>query len=1264
MHARSWSGPTLVLLALCVAPRCAGAAGPLFVKEAQLFGHVDPNGQPGHNQGAAVAVDGDTAVLGAPSLDGTALGTAYVFVRTGSTWTQQQRLAAANTTQPACFGCAVALSGDTLVVGDPYAETAAGMLAGRVYVFVRSGSTWSLQQEITATNSVGFRYFGWSVSISGDILAIGAPGSGTGAAPGSTYVYVRTGTSWTLQQELTAGAAADLFGYSVSLDGDTVMTGAPDSFGGGNGAAYAFVRNGTTWAMEQRLDGPFLTRFGTSVALAADTAVVTAPFEDTAAGNDAGAAHVFARSSGFWTEQQVLTPSDAAAGDVFGTDVSMSVDTIVVGADVRSRAYAFVRSGTDWTQQELLPSDAPQPSFGWAVSVSGDTAFVGVPNGTPDASYAFVRTGATWAEQQKVRSTDTTNGDVLFGRSASIDGDTLAVGVTTYDGETNAARVFVRAGITWTEQQELTASDPEPNSDFGLAVALSGDTLVVGAPGEDGPAGLESGAAYVFVRTGTTWTEQQKLTASDASAYLGLGFSVGIDGDTVVLGTLSAHPTGPGGPGSAYVFVRSGTTWSEEQKLTASDGSTDDYFGQSVSIVGDTVVVAARGADLPAMANAGAAYVFVRQGTTWSEQQKLTASDAGIDHFLGSAVSISGDTTLVGRTLADGLTDAVYVFVRSGTAWSQQQKLTSNDTPSAEFGSAISVSGDTALIGAPYAPGAATEYLGAAYVFLRSGTAWSQGQMLQADLATADGYDRFGAAVSMSGDTLLVGVPQDDIPYNVDTGSAYTFRQLQADLSITKTDGQAAAVPGGPVTYTITVSNAGPLAVPGASVLDTPPAALSGASWTCSASAGSSCTAGGTGGISDMSSLLVGGTATYTLTASIDPAATGTLANTATVAIPPGGTDPDAGNDSATDTDTLTPVADLAVTKTDGQTAAVPGQAVSYTITATNAGPSVAAGALVADAIPATLQGATWTCSASPGSSCAASGSGGISDTVTALVGASLTYTLTGTVDPAATLILVNTASVAPAAGASDPAMANNAATDVDALPVGFPTDGELANGYDRRHDLAALPGPVADEDVFRIYQQPHASFEVLVDGVSGDLGVGSGPLLERLASDASTVLQASSPAGAGGSRSLCWMNALDHAVAEEFVRVRSAGCTTDCDANDVYRLRARETTGFIPRFNNSGSQVTVLVLGNAGEQAIDVDIRLWSQAGVLLGGTTTSIAPRAAYVLNTSTVAPGSGGSMTIASTGRYGQLAGKAVAVEPGTGFTFDTVLELRSW
>ena len=257
-----------------------------------------------------------------------------------------------------------------------------------------------------------------------------------------------------------------------------------------------------------------------------------------------------------------------------------------------------------------------------------------------------------------------------------------------------------------------------------------------------------------------------------------------------------------------------------------------------------------------------------------------------------------------------------------------------------------------------------------------------------------------------------------------------------ADLSITKTDGQTVATAGGPITYTITASNAGPYAARSAVVADTFPAALQNVNWTCSASAGSSCCSvtGGNTVINRPVMILPGGTVTFTTTATISAAATGTLSNTATVTAPATVTDPAAGNNSATDTDTLTTPTDLAITKTDGQTTAAPGQVQTYTIVATNNGPAPATGATVTDTVPAALTGATWTCAGTNGGMCGnASGGPNIAETVNLPVSGSVTYTLTGTVGPNPDN-LRNTATVTVPSGMSDSNPANNSATDDDTL--------------------------------------------------------------------------------------------------------------------------------------------------------------------------------------------------------------------------------------
>jgi hypothetical protein len=368
-------------------------------------------------------------------------------------------------------------------------------------------------------------------------------------------------------------------------------------------------------------DGAPGDRFGESVSVSGDTLVVGADQDDDN-GEASGSVYVYVRSDGVWTEQQKITADDGAEDDYFGVSVSISDDTLVVGAqsdddkgNSSGSAYVYVRSGGVWTEQQKITADdgAAGDNFGRRVSISGDTVVVGANNdddlGNNSGSvYVYVRSGGVWTEQQKLTADDGAAGDE-FGHDVSISGDTLVVG--TPEDEDNGTRsgsayVYVRSGGVWTEQQKITADDGAAGDYFGRSVSISDDTLVVGAHADDDK-GSDSGSAYVYVRSDGVWTEQQKITADDGAGGDDFGVSVSISGDTLVVG---AHQTDDKGlqSGSAYVYVRSGGGWTEQQKITANDGATNDEFGRCVSISDDTVVVGAREDDDKGSAS-GSAYV-------------------------------------------------------------------------------------------------------------------------------------------------------------------------------------------------------------------------------------------------------------------------------------------------------------------------------------------------------------------------------------------------------------------------------------------------------------------------------------------------------------------------------------------------------------------------------------------------------------------------------------------------------------------------------
>ena len=221
-------------------------------------------------------------------------------------------------------------------------------------------------------------------------------------------------------------------------------------------------------------------------------------------------------------------------------------------------------------------------------------------------------------------------------------------------------------------------------------------------------------------------------------------------------------------------------------------------------------------------------------------------------------------------------------------------------------------------------------------------------------------------------------------------------------------------------------------------------------------------------------------------------------------------------------------------------------------------------------------------------------------------------------------------------------------------------TENELIHGSDQLHDLGALPGPAADQDWYRLRQTSYSSYEVTADATSGDIGATLH--LDRIGPDGTTVLQTSAPVGVGYSRSLRWTNSTAATVNDEYVRVTSGSCTTDCGPDDVYRLRFAETTYAVPRFNNAGSQITVLLLQNPAAYTVSGNVYFWSATGTLVGTSSFNLTARQLLVLNTATVAPGIGGAMTVAHDGRFGDLAGKTVALEPATGFSFDSPMVPR--
>lgn len=762
--------------------------------------------------GSSLALDGDTLIVGAPRpvSGGFEAAAAWVFVRgSDDEWILQARLDP-DATQPN-FGAAVALDGNTALVGSPFENVEGTVRQGAAYVFTRSGNSWSMQTRVTSADGAQDDRFGSSVAIDGDTALIGAALDDVGTIPGqgSAYIFTRSGSTWTEQIQLTAddGASNDQFGIAVALDGNTAVIGANrDDIGStlDQGSAYVFVGAGADWTQQARLvaaDGALDDRFGVAVALDGDWAVIGAHADDVGLAENRGSAYVFTRSDGIWSQQARLTADDGATGDEFGIAVALSGDTALVGAYQdnvgggagRGSAYVFTRAGSSWSQQArlLAASGVADDSFGIAVALDGHTAVVGAQgrdfdgNSNQGAAYLFTRLGSSWSEEVELSASGGAEGDA-FGWSVALDGDLALVGVPGRNVGSNLAQgavyVFLRSGTSWTEQTQLISSDGSAGDLFGSSVALDANVALIGAfTDRIGSTSEEQGSAYIFTRSSGVWSEQAKLTADDGVAFDRFGISVALDGSTALVGAYNDHIAGNADQGSVYVFTGSGSVWNQQAKLTAADGVAEDEFGHRVALDGDTALIGAHEDDIGGNPDQGSVYVFVRSGNSWSQQSKLTAADGASGDRFGESVALHDDTALIGADSDDvgSFVDqgSAYVFAfnsRSGT-WSQQAQLVAPaGAPGDRFGKSVSLSGPTALIGAYAEDIPPNINQGAAHVFTRSGANWSH----RARIASVEGgaNDFFGWSVALSGETVIVGSYQDDVPTGTDGGSVSVFR--------------------------------------------------------------------------------------------------------------------------------------------------------------------------------------------------------------------------------------------------------------------------------------------------------------------------------------------------------------------------------------------------------------------------------------------------------------------------------------------------------
>jgi hypothetical protein len=489
---------------------------------------------------------------------------------------------------------------------------------------------------------------------------------------------------------------------------------------------------------------------------------------------------------------------------------------------------------------EVVSSGSASAPIPLAIGDNLITVDVTSEDGVNTGSYTLTvarQTADEFAQQAYIDASTSSSGD-NFGTSIALSGDTLAVGVPFEGTNRGAVYIFTRIGTQWSQQAYIKASNNDAGDFFGTSIALSGDTLAVGATLEDSDAsGIgvgdegnnvvteNSGAVYVFTRDGNAWTQQAYIKASNTGKNDNFGFSLALFGDTLAVGAKSEASGATGidanqtddnqiNAGAVYVFTRDGTTWSQQAYIKASNTDSQDNFGYSVALYADTLAVGAYGEDSNASGigvgdegnnvvteNSGAVYVFTRVAATWSQQAYIKASNTGANDFFGWSLSLSGDTLAVGAVGEASSTSgdqnnnsltragAVYVFTWNGEVWSQQAYIKASNTGETDdFGWSLALSGDNLAVGAPREDSNSTGISedtgsndlpnsGAVYLFNRSGTDWNQWAYIKSDRPDIPlGGELFGYSVSLDGDTLGAGAPGKDSLAGTGTGAVFIYR--------------------------------------------------------------------------------------------------------------------------------------------------------------------------------------------------------------------------------------------------------------------------------------------------------------------------------------------------------------------------------------------------------------------------------------------------------------------------------------------------------
>ncbi len=717
----------------------------------------------GTDFGQALALTDETLVIGAPrvSILGENAGAVFVYKNTPGSIEEPSLLIPSDASSASFFGNAVAIDGDRIVVGSR-GTGEAGPWTGSAYVFERNGEAWTEQAKLIAASQTAFDLFGNAVAISGDTILVGARWKGIGVAylAGAVFIYERLPNGRYTRVRLVGDAVGDMFGESLAIEGDTIAIGAwsADAQGLDSGAVHVYRRQGSDWVQEALLsaeDGAPFDHFGSTLALKGDLLVVGAEGDDET-DQDRGSAYVFERLAGAWTQSAKLEPSDGQLRDQFGTAVAIGTDVILVGSPAHPNPsggigaiYRFERQGNAWLETKIEFGDG---NLGSALAASGGQALSTDANGAGSVQI-FDLQDPSMPKLDAIRGSGLRRLDGRFGTGLAILGELVIGGDPGSDQDD--AGIQVQNGKNPIPPTHIIDTQIRQRG-IGRQIAAQGNVFVA-AGDED---------AWIYERQGDGW-----VLAGEAGFIAQITdplpeIAVAVDRERVFVSAPRRQSSNQLEAGLVLCFEKNPAgSWALVQ--TISRGVTGENLGRSIAVCGDRLFLGTSGIS-------NVVYVYELQASIWVEVDSV--SGEGSSEEFGFDLACADEVLIVGAPGRQNSSGTAYIYLWDGAQWESKGRITGSTAgPIARFGEAVAIHDDTVLVGAPDGNSPFSSTSGTAYVFARNGDQWLETEQL----GTATRFQsRFGAEIAMSEGVWAIGASSESTG-----GAVYRYDDPAYELS-------------------------------------------------------------------------------------------------------------------------------------------------------------------------------------------------------------------------------------------------------------------------------------------------------------------------------------------------------------------------------------------------------------------------------------------------------------------------------------------------